>query len=409
MKSFTLTALTMAAGAFVAVPAGYLAALSIAAAVNRRITPPRAEPSLRLAVLVPAHDEEVLVGRCIDTLIAQDYPRELFRVLVVADNCTDGTARVAREHGAEALERIDPDNRGKGHALRWAMDQLLASDPQVGAFVVVDADSITDPGLLRALASSAESGAQVVQADYSALVDGTDDRAQLKAAAFLLFHRVRFTGKAGLGLPCSLVGNGMLFTSSLVQDHPWSAFSEVEDLEYSVQLRLAGVGPAFAPEARLEAPVSPTGDAAEVQRRRWEGGRLRIARKYLPALIRVMASQRRLDLWDAAADLAVPPLGVLGSGIVLGTGSALLLTAGGLVPSVALLPWGFATIALPVHVVGGLLAADAPPSMVAALRSAPDLVLAELLIRARLLGGADEGERWVRTPRLPSVPQPARD
>lgn len=404
--SLTLSALALAAGAAVAAPAGYLAALSIAAA-KKRAEPPQSEPSLCLAVLIPAHDEEVLVGRCIDTLVAQDYPKDLFRILVIADNCTDNTTVVAREHGAEVLERTDPDKRGKGHALRWAMDQLLVTDPQFAAFVVVDADSLTQPGLLRALASTAESGAQAVQADYAALVEGTDDRAQLRAAAFLLFHRVRFTGKAALGLPCSLVGNGMLFTRSLIQEHPWAAFSEVEDLEYSLQLRLAGIGPRFAPSGRLEAPVSPSGPAAEVQRRRWEGGRVRVAKQYLPILVGKIAAQRRIDLWDAAADLALPPLGVLGPGVLLGTGSALVLAAAGILPPAALLPWGFAAAALPVHVVGGLLAVDAPPSMVTALRSAPGLVAAEVLTRARVLRRDDPTDRWVRTPRAePAPPSP---
>lgn len=404
--SLALSALTLAAGAAVAAPAGYLAALSIAAARRRSNEPLRSEPSLRLAVLVPAHDEELLVGRCVDTLAAQDYPEHLYRVLVIADNCTDDTAQVARKHGAEVLERTDPYNRGKGHALRWAMDRLLA-DPEIDAFVIVDADSITEPGLLRALASTAEGGAPAVQADYAALVEEPDDRAQLRAAAFLLFHRVRFTGKAALGLPCSLVGNGMLFTRSLIQEHAWSAFSEVEDLEYSLQLRLAGIGPAFAASARLAAPVSPSGPAAEVQRRRWEGGRIRVARKYLPMLVRQMAAHRRADLWDAATDLAVPPLGVLAAGIVLGTSSALLLSATGLAAPVALIPWGFATVALPVHVVGGLLAADAPPSMVAALRSAPALVATEAITRVRVLGRDDEADRWIRTPRSGLKPSPA--
>ena len=359
-SSRILSGLTLAAGAAFALPAGYLALLSIAAAAGRSDDPPEGEPSLRLAVLVPAHDEEVLVGRCIDTLAAQDYPRGLYRVVVIADNCTDATPAVAREHGAEVLERHDPEHRGKGHALNWAMAQLIDSAPDIEAFVVVDADSVTEPGLLRALALAAASGAEAVQADYAALVDGADDRAQLRAAAFMLFHSVRFGGKARLGRPCSLVGNGMLFTRSLVMEHPWSAFSEVEDLEYTIQLRLAGIGPVFAPLGRLQAPVASAGAAAEVQRHRWEGGRMRIVRRYLPTVMRRTVAEGRVDLWDAAADLATPPLGVLGSGIVVGTGCALLLRAGGVISSTAVAPWALATVALPVHVVGGLLAGEAP-------------------------------------------------
>lgn len=396
-RSALATTVTVAAGVVAAAPAVYLAALSLAAASRRTEVTARSEPASRLVVLVPAHDEEVLIGRCVDSLLAQDYPPELLRVVVVADNCTDATAHLARAHGAEALERVDSANRGKGHALNWAMDRLAAADPGIHAFVVVDADSVTEPGLLQALAAAAEGGARAVQADYGALVEGTDDRAQLRAAAFLLFHRVRFTGKARLGLPCSLVGNGMLFTRELVAEHPWAAFSEVEDLEYSLQLRLAGVGPVFAPAGRLSAPVASSGAAADVQRSRWEGGRLRLARRHLPGLARSVVTGRP-DLWDAAADLAVPPLGVVAVGIVAGTGGAVLLGLVGMVPAAALAPWVVAATALPVHVLVGLRAGDAPPQMQAALRAAPALVAAEARTRLRVLTGHGPQE-WVRTPR----------
>lgn len=400
------TGVAVAAGVAAAAPAGYLAGLSLAAAGRRADEPAPSDPVQRLAVLVPAHNEEILVGRCVDTLRAQDYPPTLVRVVVVADNCTDATAEVAKTHGAEVLERTDAVNRGKGHALNWAMERLAADDPGIDAFVVVDADSITEPGLLRALASAADAGARVVQADYGALVEGSDDRAQLRAAAFLLFHRVRFTGKARLGLPCSLVGNGMLFTRQVVEEHPWAAFSEVEDLEYSLQLRAAGVGPVFAPAGRLSAPVASSGVAAEVQRSRWEGGRLRLVRRRLPGLVRSVVTGRP-DLWDAAADLAVPPLGVLALGIAAGTGGVLVLRVAGVVPTAAVAPWVVASAALPTHVLVGLRAGDAPPEMRAALRSAPVLVAAEIRTRVRVLAVRGSGE-WVRTPRA-STPSLAEE
>lgn len=403
--SALVTAAAVAGGVAAAAPAAYLATLS-AAAASRRDSPVEAlDPTLRLAVLVPAHNEEVLIGRCVDSLLAQDYPRGLTRIVVVADNCTDATAEVARAHGAEAIERSDDVNRGKGHALNWAMQQLASADAQLQAFVVVDADSVTDPGLLRALAVAAESGASVVQGDYEALVEGSDDRAHLRAAAFLLFHRVRFSGKAALGLPCSLVGNGMLFTREVVHEHPWAAFSEVEDLEYSLQLREAGVGPVFAPTARLWAPVASSGAAAAVQRSRWEGGRQRLVRRRLPGLVRAVVTGRRPDLWDAAADLAVPPLGVLALGIMAGTGGVIVLRLAGAVPGAALAPWLVAGAAIPTHVLLGLRAAEAPPAMRAALRSAPALVASEARTRGRLLTERGSPE-WVRTPRPTQGPGP---
>jgi hypothetical protein len=274
----------------------------------------------------------------------------------------------------------------------------VKADPEIEAFVVVDADSVTEPGLLRALVCAVDGGAPVVQADYGALVEGDDDRAQLRAAAFLLFHRVRFSGKARLGLPCSLVGNGMLFTREVVVEHPWDAFSEVEDLEHSIMLRYAGITPAFAGDGRLCAPVATAGATAEVQRTRWEGGRLRLVRRYLPGLVSSVLSGRRPDLWDLAADLVVPPIGVLALGITAGGAAATALRLARIVPTAAVVPWAVAGVALPTHVLVGLRAGDAPDEMRRALRAAPALVAGETRTRLRLLVGRRSGE-WVRTPR----------
>jgi hypothetical protein len=278
------------------------------------------------------------------------------------------------------------------------MDRLVLSNPEVDAFVVVDADSVADAHLLSELAAAHAAGAKVAQADYQALLEGDDARSQLRAAAFLLFHRARFKGKARLGLPCSLVGNGMLIGRDVAQRHPWSGFSEVEDLEYTLQLRLSGVGPVFVPGGHLVAPVASSGGAAEVQRARWEGGRLRISAEYLPRVVRTMVRERRPDLWDVAADLAVPPLGVLAGGVAVGTGVALTLRATGRASDADLVAWLFACVALPFHVLVGLRAADAPPAVLKSLTSTPGFLVSELDMRARVVrsGGA---RTWVRTPR----------
>ena len=341
------------AGVLVSAPAIYLAALSVAAVSGPVPCGDGTGRRPQLAVLVPAHNEEALLGRCLESLADQDYPDESYSVIVIADNCTDRTADVARSNGVQVLERHDLQLRGKGHALRWATDRL-GNDSDLDAFVVVDADSIAERGLLSGLADAVGRGAEVAQADYAALLDSEEAPAQLRGLAFLLFHRVRFSGKARLGLPCSLVGNGMLVTREVSRRHPWAAFSEVEDLEYSLQLRLAGVGPVFAPSARLAAPVATAGAAAEVQRRRWEGGRARVTARYLPQFASAALRQRRWRLWDVLADLAVPPLGVLATASATGAGITLGLAVLGAVPAWAVLPWVGAVGGFAVHVLLGL-------------------------------------------------------
>src|SRR5204863_408307 len=182
------------------------------------------------------------------------------------------TARLATAGGAEVLERRDDRALGKGYALRWAMDRVLGgtAGEVPDGIVVVDADSVADRDLLLHLGAALAAGSDVCQAEYLVLADGASTRGRLVAAAFLLFHRVRFGGRAALGLPASLVGNGMLFSRRLLEEHPWSAFTGVEDLEYTLELRLAGVRPRFVAAAAVEGPVPHGYRGMRGQPRRWE-------------------------------------------------------------------------------------------------------------------------------------------
>jgi cellulose synthase/poly-beta-1,6-N-acetylglucosamine synthase-like glycosyltransferase len=384
------------AGVAAAGAALYLVLLAFASIGRRTIEV--APPQSRVAVLVPAHNEAALVGRCVTSLRQQSYPPDLFDILVIADNCTDDTAARAAAAGAKVLVRTAPDARGKGPALRWAADRVLQGDPDVAALAVVDADSVADPGLLAALVARLERGSPVVQAEYLGRNEDGSTKSELRGVAFLLFHRVRFGGRSVLGLPCHLVGNGMLFSRQVLEDHPWDAFTSAEDLEYSVDLRLAGVRPVYAGDARLAAPVVGRGRAARTQRLRWEGGRFHVVRTRLPRLLAEVIGRRRWSLLDAAVDLAVPPLGLLATGSLVGAALGVVLLGAGFAPWWAVAPWLVAVAAVPAFVVVGLFAARAPRSMWRALLGAPALVATELWTRLRLLQGLG-ADTWERTAR----------
>jgi cellulose synthase/poly-beta-1,6-N-acetylglucosamine synthase-like glycosyltransferase len=358
-------------------------------------------PRPRLDVVIPAHDEELLVGRCVQSLLAQDYPSGRFRVAVVADNSTDATAAVARAAGADVMVRDQPDARGKGHALRWAIDRLLAEPEPPDAVVIVDADSVADPNVLNALAAELEAGHEVVQADYALLDDSGQEKSEMIQVGFLLFHRVRFMGRARLGMAANLVGNGMLFSRRVLEAHPWSAFTGVEDLEQSVQLRLAGIRPRFAPAARVAGPGPASSAGATRQRLRWEGGRFHVVRKHLGRLIRAAIGRRDLRLLDAALDLATPPLSLLSLSVIAGALIGFSAAATGLVPWWAAAPWAVALIAIPLFVVVGLWSAGATAKTWRVLLGAPVFVGWKLVTYTRLLRGHDV-RRWDRTDRVAS-------
>jgi len=391
------------AGVVVAGFAVYQLTLAVAAVFYRGFhrrtdaTPPRS----RLIVLVPAHDEAALIGRCVRSLRTQTYPRDLYEIVVVADNCTDETAALARAEGAEVLVRDVPDARGKGHALRWAIERVLDREPAPDAIVVVDADSSADPSFLEALVAPFARGAQAVQGESLLNPEGSP-QAALRATAFLLVNRVRPAGRAVLGAPCNLAGNGMLLSRALLVTHPWSAFTSAEDLEYSIHLQANGVRPAFAGGAILQSPAAPNPHAAAEQQLRWEGGRAHVARKQIPRLLGTAVRERRPSLVGTALELAVPPLGLLAAAAVVGAVVASGLFAAGAASAWPLVPWLVAVAALPLYVLVGLLAARAPAWAYRSLVRAP-LIVSSKLLNVRRVFGFDAGS-WVRTERAGDEP-----
>jgi glycosyltransferase involved in cell wall biosynthesis len=167
---------------------GYLLLLTLCSGKTR--APAAGARTLRFDVIVPAHDEEALIGRVVGSLHRSDWPRSAFRIVVVADNCTDGTAAVARLAGAEVLERADANLRGKGYALEHAVAASRARG-WADAVVVVDADSEVSANLLAACAARIESGAHAVQVHYGVLEPRASWRTRLLCIAMAAFHRLR--------------------------------------------------------------------------------------------------------------------------------------------------------------------------------------------------------------------------
>jgi cellulose synthase/poly-beta-1,6-N-acetylglucosamine synthase-like glycosyltransferase len=353
----------------------------------------------RLIVLVPAHNEAELIDRCVASLRAQAYPSDRCRIAVIADNCTDETAGLARAAGAEVMIRDVPAIRGKGHALRWAMDRVLTAAQPPDAVVVVDADSIVDPDFLRELAGAFRAGHEVVQANDLLLVDSRVGRAALDAAALQLRNGVRLSGRAALGLPAILCGNGMLLSCGVLRRYPWSAFTATEDGEYSLSLRAAGVRVGFAPRARIYAQPTSNEAGATTQGMRWDAGRFYLMRRWLPRTVAAIVVDRRWDLTGEVIDLAMPPFLMLLLATFTGFTASLVLTITHTILPIALIPWALAVVVLPAYVVIGLRAARAPASFYASLLLlGPLFVARKLRIYRRLLRGY-QMTQWVRTAR----------
>jgi 1,2-diacylglycerol 3-beta-glucosyltransferase len=303
-------------------------------------------------VVVPAHNEEAGVGATVQSLLSVDYPRDLFRVGVVAHNCTDQTAARAQAGGATVLIHNDPNRRGKGHALSYAFEQSLA-EGRADAVVVVDADTTVSPNLLRAFASRIDHGATAVQADYGIRNPDVSWRTRLLRIAFGMFHVLRSLARERLGLSCGLRGNGMCFTAPVLRAVPYRAFSLVEDLEYGIDLGEAGFRVHYAPEAHVYGEMVSLATAARPQRRRWEHGRRKLALLRAPQLFLGALVRRDKLLFDLAMDLVCPPLSSLMIATMLGFLVSLAVSLHGAHASASLPVWIASLLFLGFYVLRG--------------------------------------------------------
>jgi len=365
---------------------GYLALLTGAAIVGhprRKPTGAAPPPRHRFAVVIPAHDEALTLPVLLRSLERLEYPRELYEIVVVADHCTDGTASLARVGHARVLEHTEGARGGKGFALRWAFASLLAEDRH-DAFVILDADSQPVPTLLRAFDRELQRGAHALQGHVSVANPHESWRTALMAADVALIYYLRPLGRQALGASAGLRGNGVCLTRVALRRATWQTCSVAEDQEYHLQLVLAGGHVGFVPDAVVATVMEPTFEAAESQELRWEGGRLEIARAYLPALLRAAVRLRSWTCLDAALDLATPPFALLAAGTTLmATAHAIAWLAGG--PFAPAACWGGLLVAQTFYALAGCALAGVPArTYLALIYCAPRYVLNKVAVCARV-------------------------
>ncbi len=266
-----------------------------------------APPSL--VVLIPAHNEEDVIGTTLNSLLSA-LP-DSGRIVVVADNCTDKTAEVARSHGVDVIERHDTNNRGKGFALAAGLDHLNHSPPEV--VIIVDADCTVSDNALTELAVTARNMNRPTQGVYLMSPPDTGDaKGVVSAFAFMIKNLARPRGLATLGLPVPLTGSGMAFPHTQITTMNLATGNIVEDLALGLACVERGYGPVLCDSVRIHAMLpSYDTDAAATQRTRWEHGYLATLFSVAPKLLIRGLTGFKPALIATAIDLAVPPLSLL--------------------------------------------------------------------------------------------------
>jgi cellulose synthase/poly-beta-1,6-N-acetylglucosamine synthase-like glycosyltransferase len=291
------------------VPVGVLLLQVLAALRARKVGD--MEPALQppyLAVLVPAHNEAAVIEETLIGLKAEIRPGD--RILVVADNCTDETASIARSQSVEVVERTNLVERGKGFALDFGLRHLQAAPPEL--LVIVDADCRVAPGALYRLAARALQKCCPVQGLYL-MFSPPEANLKLRLAEFAwrVKNQVRPLGWQALGLPCQLMGTGMAFPWALTKKMALANGNIVEDMKLGVEMALQGAAPAFCPDALFTSEFPLTSSAVQSQRKRWEHGHLSMIVSEAPRLFGYALQKRDLRALAMALDLIVPPLALL--------------------------------------------------------------------------------------------------
>ena len=358
----------------------------------------QAELATHFDILVPAHDEAAGVGGVVHDLLQLDWPRSRFRVVVIADNCSDATADIARTAGATVLERHDRQLRGKGHALQFGFQHCLQQG-FAQAFVVIDADTRVSRNLLQVFAQRLASGTEVAQVYHGVLNANHNRRNRLMAIAYSAFHRVRSRGRERLGLSCGIRGNGWCVSLPMLQRVPYAAHGLAEDIEYGLRLGIAGIRVEYIDDAQVLSSMDTDLTGVVSQRNRWEEGRSSLPGLFLGAMLAPAPGLTRTLRRDLGVDLLVPPLATIGLALLL-----LLMVAtlarwsvpSSLFPKICIGLAVAGALGLVVHVARAWQLSETGVRGLIDLAMAPRFALWKLALRFR----PTHGTAWVRTHRL---------
>jgi cellulose synthase/poly-beta-1,6-N-acetylglucosamine synthase-like glycosyltransferase len=346
-----------------------------------------------VAVLVPAHNEDLVLAKTLHLIFPQLAGGD--RLLVVADNCSDDTAKIAEAAGAEVIERCDPERRGKGYALDFGVRHLGTNPPEV--VIVIDADCEVGEGTIDRLAKVCAEVGRPVQALYLMFApQGASLRVRVAEFAWLVKNQVRPLGYLRMGLPCELMGTGMAFPWDVISNASLASGHIVEDMKLGIDLTRAGKPPLFCPAALVTSVFPESTEGEQTQRTRWEHGHLGMIVREAPVLLAEAVFRGNLQLFASILDMSVPPLALLMLVVFVMLGlSAVSVTLGG-----STLPLILTGAALLSMVGAVLLAWQRFGRQVLSLRDmtyAPVYVLRKIPLYLKFLVGKQV--EWVRSKR----------
>jgi cellulose synthase/poly-beta-1,6-N-acetylglucosamine synthase-like glycosyltransferase len=266
----------------------------------------RHEPNKSFAVLIAAHNEAAVVGNVVKSVHEMNYPKELFDVFVIADNCTDNTAAIARDAGAKVHVRENRQEKGKGYALDWFFDRLFKLDRDYDAVVVLDADNLVSRNFLFEMNDHLMRGYHAVQGYLDSKNPFDTAITASYSLEFWISNRMLKLSRHNLGLSSQISGTGFAVDTMILRKYGWKANCLVEDLEFTCKLILNGYKVGWAHDAVIYDEKPLTLKQSIAQRRRWMQGYADVFSRYFLQLMKKAIKDKDLAAFDCALYSAQP-------------------------------------------------------------------------------------------------------
>ncbi len=252
----------------------------------------------KFMAIIPAHNEEAVVGNLVESLKKLDYPKELYDIYVIADNCTDKTAEVAKNAGAIVYERFDEAHKTKGYALNWFLKQKIEEDADYDAFCIFDADNIVDKNFLKVMNKKLCQGEEVVQG-YKDIKNPSDTWISAGYAIFYwTMHRFYHLARYNIGLSPLMNGTGFMVKFDIVKPHGWDTKTLTEDIEFSLKRIIQGEKLGWAKDAIVYDEQPITFKQSWTQRSRWTVGHMQCLREYTKPLASAVVKNKTVMNFD---------------------------------------------------------------------------------------------------------------
>ena len=263
-------------------------------------------PKKTFAVIIAAHNESAVIGQLLQNLQSLDYPKTLYDVFVIADNCDDNTAEIARGYGSIVCERTHPTKKSKGFAMEWMFERLFKMEKKYDAVVVFDADNLVHPRFLMEMNNRLSKGDRIIQGyldaknPYDTWVAGTF------AIAFWVIDHISHLAKTNIGLSAVLGGTGMCITTDVLERYGWRATCLTEDMEFTMKSLAEGIKTTWAHDAIVYDEKPLTFMQSWRQRKRWAQGQFDVAHRYIPKMLREGIKRRDIRILDGCLYLLQP-------------------------------------------------------------------------------------------------------